>query len=119
MGIKKPLESGVQSACRDWLRLFGAAVIRVNSGGMKIGKRFVRFNSEPGCSDLLVCLPGGRFAAVEVKRPGRDTTAPKRKAKQEAFRRMVRAAGGLEIVVRSVDELRAALKAEGFDVEGL
>ncbi len=79
MGMKAPLERDVQKACRDWLTLWGAVVVRVNSGAMKIGDRYVKFNDQPGCSDTLVCLPGtGRFLALELKRPGRDRTAAAR-----------------------------------------
>lgn len=109
--MKPQLEADIQRVCLDWLRLFGAVVIRVNSGGFKVGDRFVRANSEPGCSDALVCLPGGLFCAIEFKRPGGKLTE-----KQKSFLDSVTAMDGLGIVVRSLDELRAALKAEGYKV---
>lgn len=118
MGIKAPLEKDVQKVCVAWLRAFGATAVRVNSGGMKVGKRFVRFNDQPGCSDILACLPqGGRFLACEVKRPGRDRTSAKRKAEQASFRQSIAKSGGIACVVRSLAELIADLKEEGYDVE--
>jgi hypothetical protein len=118
MGLKPPLERDVQRACVEWLELWGAVVIRTNSGAMKVEGRFVKFNSAVGCSDLIVCLPDGGFCAVEVKAPGRDRTAARRRLEQQSFQSRVVRANGLAVVVRSLDELKAALAAEGYDVEG-
>lgn len=114
MGIKPARESDVLAACRAWLGLWGATVIRVNSGGAKIDQRFVRFNSEDGCADLLVCLPGGRFCSLECKRPGARTD-PGRAASQAAHRERVRKSGGLALVVSSLDELIRKLRSAGYD----
>ena len=112
MSIPKPTERDVQAVCLQWLRLFGAVVVRVNSGAMKVGKRLIRLNSEPGCSDALVCLPGdGRFCAIEFKRPGGKPTPA-----QASFLAAVRAAGGLAVVATSLDDLRRQLKDLGYDV---
>lgn len=115
MSIPAPKESDVTRVCTDWLTLIGAVVVRVNSGGMPIDGRYVKFNSEDGCADTLVCLPGGRWLSLELKRPGRDRTKPERRARQEAHRARVRAAGGLAIVARSLDELQAELTKAGYD----
>ena len=117
MGMKCALERDVQKTCRDWLVFWGAVVIRVNSGAMKVADRYVKFNSEPGCADTLVCLPGGRFLSLELKKPGRDRTDAKRKAEQAAHRERVRKAGGLAIVASSLDELIRQLEAAGFDTK--
>lgn len=117
MGFAVPREKDIQATCTQWLELFGAVVVRTNSGGMKIGRRYVKFNDQPGCSDTLVCLPGGTFLALELKRPGRDQTDPLRKAKQQSFQSAVVRAGGLALIVRSLEELKAALAAEGYDVD--
>jgi hypothetical protein len=81
---------------------------RQNQGaltGTRGGKRlFVRFAAMPGISDILGVLPGGRFLAVECKRPGNRPTP-----EQAAFLAAVEAAGGLALVVRDVAELQAAL----------
>ena len=115
--IKKTLEKEVQATCVAWLEWWGALPIRTNSGSMKIGKRFVKFNDEDGCGDVLVCLPdGGRFLSLELKKPGRDTTKRERKAMQAAHRERVMERGGLAIVATTLDELRAGLMAAGYDV---
>ena len=108
-------ESDVQRTCLAWLLLWGAVAVRVNSGALKVADRFVRFNSAAGCSDTLACLPGGRFLALEFKRPGRDRTPAKRRAEQAAFREGIVKVGGLALEVRSLDELLAGLRAAGFD----
>ena len=64
---------------------------------------------------MLVCLPpDGRMLALEVKKPGRDKTSAKRKAEQASFRQKVVKAGGIAVVVRSLDELVEDLAAEGY-----
>lgn len=114
--MKAPKESDILHLCLDWLRLKGALAIRVNSsafgGEYKGRRRWVRSNDTPGCADILVCLPladRAVFCAIEVKGPkGRLMPA------QASFLDAVRAAGGLALCVRSLDELIAALRAEGF-----
>lgn len=114
--MKAPRESDVLKTCRTWLTFWGAVVVRVNSGAMKIGDRYVRFNDKKGCSDTLVCLPGtGRFLALELKRPGRDRTSAERAAEQAAFRQEILDAGGLALVVASLDELIRELRVAGYD----
>lgn len=109
--MKGPSEKEIQAVCLDWLRAWGAFPIRTNSGAVKVKDRFVRFNSAPGCSDSLVCLPGGRFAAVEFKRPGNAATDL-----QGGFLDDVRRRGGLGLVVTGLDDLREKLAAAGYDV---
>ena len=90
-------------------------MIRVNSGAVKTEGRFTRFNSLPGCPDLLVAMPaltGGiaRFVAIEVKRPNRGVVTNRQYAAHERLRQ----AGALVIVARSVEDVRAALQEEGL-----
>ncbi len=107
-----PLEKDIQKAIVEYLRLVGAVAIRVNSGaisGEHNGKkRFVRFNSEPGCSDIIACL-AGRFVAIEVKRPGKKATDA-----QTSFLDSVRQAGGVAFVADSVEVTQISLRAEGL-----
>jgi hypothetical protein len=114
VSFRVPTEADIQRDCVASLERWGAVVIRTNSGAVKVADRLVRFNRKPGCSDTLVCLPGGRFAAVEFKRPGKRATE-----KQSAFLAEVVAAGGLGLVATSLSELRAQLRGEGFDVSRL
>lgn len=84
-------------------------VWRQNTGVAKYegegGKaRIVRFNV-PGAADITGMLRGsGRRLEVEVKKPGGTQTA-----EQKAFQRAVEAAGGVYLVVRSIDDCVQAL----------
>jgi hypothetical protein len=105
MGVRMPKEADIQRAIIARLELAGALVVRTNSGAVKVGDRFVRFNSQPGCSDLLVCYRG-RFLAVEVKAGKNRPTEL-----QTGFLLAVRRAGGRGEVVRSVADAEAVLVA--------
>jgi hypothetical protein len=107
-------EKDIQKQLVEYLTLCGGLVIRTNSGGMRAknrdgSERFVRFNSQEGCADLIVCL-NGQFIAVEVKRPGNQPTA-----KQEAFAERVRRSNGVSIVATSVEDLQRQLTIHGFE----
>lgn len=114
MKLPRPLEKDIQKQIVQWLKLWGAVPVRVNSGAVrgeyKGKERMFRMNSTPGCSDILCVLPGGTFAAVECKRPGQKATPD-----QEAFLAAVRKAGGFAVVAHSVQELRHELVVEGYD----
>lgn len=107
--MKAGNETDLVRACLQLLRLHGVVCWRQNSGAVagehKGKRRFVRFNSARGCSDILGILPPtGRLVAIEVKLPGRKPTAD-----QAGFLDAVRAAGGVGLVIRDVIELQAAL----------
>lgn len=111
MKAKPPLEREIQSQCLQWLGLQRNVFYwRANSGAVAYQatatskRRFVRTASVSGVSDILGVLPGGIFFAAEVKRPGEKPTPA-----QFVFLARVRAAGGVGIVVRSVDELAEQL----------
>ena len=119
--IAKTLEKDVQAAVMDYLRLHGVFVVRINSGAFageyKGRKRFVRFNSEPGCADLLCVFPDGRFGALEVKRIGwkfRPNDA--HEAEQAAFLATVRQRGGIGEFVTGIDDVRRVMLAAGYEV---
>lgn len=111
----KPKESDVQKAVRGLLRTCGIWHFRHQSS----------MGSHPGVYDLIgacdsknLCphcgsqlIVPGRFLAIETKRPGRDTTDPKRKTAQDNFRDEVIAAGGIAFVARSVEDV-----VEGLDL---
>jgi hypothetical protein len=106
-------ESDILRSCLTWLHLQGIYCWRQNQGAVAAvsqGKRrFFRFASAPGLSDILGLLrPTGRLLAVEVKRPGRLPTL-----EQEAFLATVRAQGGLALCVHSLEELQAELPLPG------
>lgn len=107
--IPKPRERDIQKAILTYLKLAGVVAIRTNSGATKIGDRFIRFNSAPGCTDIIACLPDGRFAAIEVKRPGNKPTP-----EQISFMESIQHCHGYAWVVQSVDDIRSLLTQHGY-----
>lgn len=107
--IKPPTEQMILKQCLEVLALKGYLAWRVNSGAATAthkGKtRFVKFNSMPGCSDIIGVSPAGRFIAVEVKRPGNKPTD-----KQVSFLAAVADHGGIALWVTSADGLLRLLE---------
>lgn len=110
--MHKPLEKDIQRVLLTYLRsVLGWPVVRINSGGMRRGKSFYRFNDTAGVSDIVGLIPpAGRFLAIEVKRPGGRPTE-----QQRQWLDAVRAAGGVGLVVTGLDDLRLQLR--GLDGE--
>ena len=119
MSVPRPTEQSIVNACLQLLALRGAFAWRVNQGAVKTDGRFIRFNRVEGCSDVIGTLPpgkfhaGGRFLAVECKRPGLGKRSRPEPHKQ-AFLDRVSACGGLALCVTGVAELDALLTAEGY-----
>lgn len=61
---------------RDYLELKGCVVVPVcNVGIMKANGQYIPLPAgDLGKSDMIVCLPDGRFAAIEVKKKGNKPT---------------------------------------------
>lgn len=72
-----------------------AWVRRQNSGGAKIGNRFIRFGW-PGCPDIIGQLRDGRFIGCEVK-----SKTGKLRPEQTVFLERIRSAGGVAFVARN------------------
>ena len=132
MSVSKPTEQSIVNACLDLLKLRGAFAWRVNQGAVKTDGRFIRFNRVEGVSDIVGVLPmgwreigplvasvaewvqqGGRFLAVECKRPGLGKRS-RPEPHQQAFLDRITACGGLALCVTGVAELDALLTAEGY-----
>lgn len=62
-----------------------------------------RYGLCPGSSDLIGLGPGGRFVAIEVKRPGGGRVSQA----QRLFLALIKKYGGLAGVARSVEEAEA------------
>lgn len=112
--MRPPLEKDVQASIMQWLRLQGAFPIRLNSGAFageyKGRRRFVKFNSEPGCSDIIAVLPGGRLLACEVKRPGwKFRPSDHHEQEQASFLEAVRRRGGVGIFATSIEDVERAI----------
>ena len=60
----------------------------------------------PGWSDITVCVRGGRFVGIELKRPRGGRTSPK----QVAFREAIIKLGGIAVECRSVAEVHRAIE---------
>lgn len=109
-----PLERDIQGAIVYRLRIHPlvSKVIRHNSGaisGEHNGrKRFFRFNSELGHSDLCVWLINGIVAYIECKRPGEKPTEM-----QQRFLRDARASGILCGIATSPEEAIAIIESRG------
>ena len=76
-----------------------AYFFRHNVGAFKLKGRYVRFGV-PGQSDILGILKGGRFLAIEVKRPKKNRTPA-----QVEFQETVNNAGGLAFVARNIEDV--------------
>jgi hypothetical protein len=107
-------EANLVAAVLQLLTLLGCHVWRVNTGAGRFQhadgtERFVRFGP-PGQSDIIGMTSSGRFIAVEAKNEhGRVSPA------QEQFLELVRAHGGIGIIVRPadyVDVIEQALKED-------
>ncbi len=113
------LESECQAQIIDFLRAEQARgrviwFCRVNGGGVKTATQFIRFYAlyllgiekrSRGYPDLHGMLPGGRYFALEVKRPGERATA-----EQSEFIAAVLAGGGIAGVVRGFEDVRRLLE---------
>lgn len=104
-------EGAVVRAVTDYLDIRQILYIRNNTGvarpERKDGSRgFVRFGSV-GSADIVCCLPGGRFCAIECK-AGRGKLTPA----QVEFQKKTILSGGLHIVAYRVEDVIEVFKRE-------
>jgi hypothetical protein len=106
-------EGRVKAAILRYLGRRGFFAWNNPSGAVRIApERWLHFGKK-GSADILGCLPGGRFLAVEVKaQDGRLTP------EQSAFLETIRGLGGVAVVVKSRRELDEALRREGYADDG-
>ena len=108
--MKRP-EEALQRLCVDYatraypkLILFAVTNQKGTRTAIEMGV-LKSMGAKPGVSDLILCLPDGRFAAIELKAPkGRLSDS------QSDFLAAVELTGGYTAVVRSFDEFVAALE---------
>ena len=91
------LERTVQRKIIKWLEDQGHYVVKTINSNKK------------GVPDLLVCLDGGRFCAIEVKRPGGKATQL-----QLYNLKQIKDLGGIAMVAESVDEVRELFARNGL-----
>jgi len=94
-GRIKESESGILRAVRDYMRLRGWFVIRMQQG----------LGSHKGISDL-VAVKEGLTVWIEVK-----TAKGKLSKHQQQFQKQIKEFGGIYIVVRGVEDIFHAEKA--------
>lgn len=94
-------EADVQRDILEYLKLRGAKVWRQNTGA----RGRIRFGF-PGLSDIIGCLPGGQFIAIEVKSPHGGRVTPE----QRAFIESITVLGGRAGIVRSVSDVIGLLE---------
>jgi Holliday junction resolvase len=100
-GVPKK-ESDIQRLILDWLSAKKIFHYRQNSGAFKEGTRFVRFGAV-GAPDIVAVVKG-TYVGIEVKAPrGHQTPS------QRDFEAMLRMAGGVYVLARSLEDVEAAL----------
>lgn len=91
----------------------GLRVWRNHTGGIKgIDGSFHRFGLCQGSSDIIGIAPGGRFIAIEVKKPGGRITP-----EQVIFTDFVNKMGGFAIIIDDEKKLKPALDTAGIKVQ--
>ena len=73
---------------------------RQNTGAVKTGDRFIRFNV-PGWPDVIVLFRGGGFAFIEVK-----TSTGRLSEEQKTFQALCERMGWPHLVARDVDSAK-------------
>jgi hypothetical protein len=106
-------EGLVKTAILDYLRVRGFFAWNNPSGAVEVRPgQWVRFG-KVGSTDILGCLPGGRFLAIEVKaEKGRLSGA------QRDFLGAIERLGGFAMVARSFQEVDRALREAGYVNDG-
>lgn len=96
-------EFGSRDDCRIWRNNVGSAKTRDG--------RFIRFGI-PGQADisgiLAVTLPGGRVIGQRIEIEAKTKTGRQR-PEQKKWQAMIERMGGIYILARSVDDVRAGL----------
>lgn len=95
-------EHDIQSQILEYLQLRHVLVFRNNTGR----RGYVRFGLDVGSSDIIGVLPGGRFLAIEVKKPKGGVVSEF----QTRFLESVNAHGGLGFVARSLADVEERIK---------
>lgn len=101
--IPAPLEKDIQKSIIEYLGAKRVFCWKEHSGGLPInnGENFMPIGLK-GKSDILGVLKGGRFLAIEVKRPGGKISPA-----QEEFIQNINLEGGLAFVAYSIDDVIA------------
>jgi len=109
-------EGAVVNAVLEYLHARRIFAWRNNTGAVKVrspsgGERFLRFG-KVGSSDVIGCLPDGRFLGVECKAAGGRLSAP-----QADFIASIRDRGGVAFVAFSLEDVERELERAGYGLE--
>lgn len=114
--VKKAKEQDSIKPILQYLAFANVMAFRLNSGKVQTATGSWVQLAPKGASDIVGILPetrtafSGRWLCVELKRPG-----GKLRKEQAAWLDMMRERGALCCVVRDVEELRLALRSEGYE----
>ena len=100
-------ESQIQKAIMDYLKRKKILCFKHRNVGIykQATKSYIPLAyGEKGISDIIGCLPDGRFLAIEVKRPGNKPSI-----EQADFLARVNAMGGLGLIAYSIDDVAAVI----------
>lgn len=104
-------EKEVLRECLDFLKIHGILHWRQNSGAFKTESGgFFNATGMKGVSDIIGCLPDGKFLAVECKRG----TGGMISQKQREFLAAVADNNGVAIVANGVEKLESELRKRGY-----
>ena len=109
-------EGAVLSAVLEYLHARQIFAWRNKTGAVKVrgpagGERFLRFG-KVGSSDVIGCLPDGRFLGVECKAAGGRLSAP-----QADFLASIRDRGGVAFVAYGIEDVERELERAGYGLE--
>jgi hypothetical protein len=109
MGRSDTPENRIKAEVLKYLKLRQIKAWSNPSGAVRIRPgKFMSFGLK-GSTDILGCLPDGRFLAVECKAEG-GRLSPE----QRQFLADIKALGGLAIVARSWMDIEAGLRESGY-----
>lgn len=104
-------EQDITRAVLEAVNRSGLAVVwRNQSGQVRVARGVMRLAPE-GSPDIVGFTRHGRFVGIETKAPKARTSKDRRES-QEGWRALIRAAGGIALVVTSAQEAVDLLSAE-------
>ena len=101
------MEQQLQKTIIDYLRLKKCVVVKFRSVGIKKenGSYIPMPNLEKGVSDLIACMPDGRYLAVEIKQKGNHATPD-----QQSFIERIKKNNGIALVAFNLEDVMKIIK---------
>jgi hypothetical protein len=106
-------EGRIKAACLRYLEKRGIKAWNNPSGAVEVRPRQWLHFGKRGSADILGCLPGGRFLAIEVK-----TEHGHLSPEQKEFLQDIKDLGGIAQVVRDWRAIDQALHEAGYVNDG-